>query len=165
MLTGFIIKHRLKLFFQYIALISKFGSQMALLGFIFPRSLSLPEQVTLWSKIILAERVQDLDLNPQPPDYKPGVLSIRLLCHARLKLFFNASLQACFKDDSWPVRDMACVASGSFVKSFPEASSGSLPVLLDHFFENLQDPISSVRQGAAASLANTVKAYGKDAVW
>jgi hypothetical protein len=60
---------------------------------------------------------------------------------------------------------MACVASGSFIKCFPDPARNSLPVLLEHFFKNLQDPISSVRQGAAASLANTVKAYGKEAVW
>ena len=28
---------------------------------------------------------------------------------------------------------------------------------MQHFFKNLKDPISSVRQGAAASLANTVR--------
>ena len=81
-----------------------------------------------------------------------------------MKASFDLS-QACFKDDSWPVRDMACVASGSFIKTFPDAALASLPVLLEHFFENLQDPISSVRQGAAASLANTVKANAKDSIW
>jgi len=39
-------------FFPYIALISAFAAQMALLGFIFPLFLSLPEHVTLWSRII-----------------------------------------------------------------------------------------------------------------
>ena len=36
----------------YIALISAFVAQMALLGFHFFLSLSLPERVTLWSRII-----------------------------------------------------------------------------------------------------------------
>jgi hypothetical protein len=60
---------------------------------------------------------------------------------------------------------MACMASGSFVKSFPDPARKSLEILMKHFFKNLQDPISSVRQGAASSLANTVRAYGKKAVW
>ena len=29
------------------------------------------------------------------------------------------ALVDCFKDESWPVRDAACVACGSFVASFP----------------------------------------------
>ena len=37
--------------FPYIALISAFAAQMALLGFIFPLFIS-PELVTLWSRII-----------------------------------------------------------------------------------------------------------------
>jgi hypothetical protein len=60
---------------------------------------------------------------------------------------------------------MACMASGSFVKSFPEPAKPSIQILMEHFFKNLQDPISSVRQGAAASLANTIRAYGKAEVW
>lgn len=70
------------------------------------------------------------------------------------------TLISCFKDDSWPVRDMACVAAGSFVRCFPEESRSSLGVLMPLFWTNLGDPISSVRQGAAIALANTVRAYG-----
>ncbi len=69
------------------------------------------------------------------------------------------ALVECFHDESWPVRDMACVASGSFVFCFPEESRRVLPVLTPLFFSNLKDPISSVRQGAALSLAKTLKAY------
>ena len=29
------------------------------------------------------------------------------------------TLIECFQDESWPVRDMACVACGSFVSAFP----------------------------------------------
>jgi hypothetical protein len=32
------------------------------------------------------------------------------------------------------------------------------------FFHNLEDPIPSVRQGAASSLANVVRAYGQEAL-
>ena len=34
-----------------------------------------------------------------------------------------ACLIDCFKDESWPVRDSACVSTGKFVKTFPEESS------------------------------------------
>jgi len=31
-----------------------------------------------------------------------------------------AALIVCFKDESWPVRDAACLATGKFVQAFPE---------------------------------------------
>ncbi|KAL8583744.1 hypothetical protein ACOMHN_000365 [Nucella lapillus] len=71
------------------------------------------------------------------------------------------TLLLCFVDDSWPVRDAACVACGNFVLCFPEESRGSLPALYPLFFNNLQDNIPSVRQGAAVALTNVVKAYGE----
>uniref|UniRef100_T1JGS2 TOG domain-containing protein n=1 Tax=Strigamia maritima TaxID=126957 RepID=T1JGS2_STRMM len=70
------------------------------------------------------------------------------------------TLIVCFGDDSWPVRDSACLACGNFVLSFPEESKSSLETLFPLFFANLEDPITSVRQGAAAALANVVRAYG-----
>jgi len=42
-------------YLPYIALISAFASQMALLGFIFSSLLSFREQVTLWSRIICVQ--------------------------------------------------------------------------------------------------------------
>jgi hypothetical protein len=57
---------------------------------------------------------------------------------------------------------MACVACGSFVLFYPEASRHVLPTLKGHFFANLTDAISSVRQGAAQALAKTAKAYTAD---
>lgn len=74
------------------------------------------------------------------------------------------ALIVCFKDDSWPVRDTACVACGNFVKSFPEESRTSMAELYPLFFTNLSDPIPSVRQGAAIALANIADAYGSEAV-
>ncbi|ROT82029.1 uncharacterized protein [Penaeus vannamei] len=71
------------------------------------------------------------------------------------------ALTVCFSDDSWPVRDAACVACGNFILCFPDESQGSLEVLYPLFFNNLQDNIPSVRQGAAAALSNVVRAYGK----
>ncbi|XP_052269389.1 uncharacterized protein LOC127870865 isoform X3 [Dreissena polymorpha] len=72
------------------------------------------------------------------------------------------ALLICFNDDSWPVRDAACVACGNFILCFPEESRSSLPDLYPLFFNNLQDNILSVRQGAALALANVVKAYGDE---
>ncbi|RUS87848.1 hypothetical protein EGW08_004381 [Elysia chlorotica] len=69
------------------------------------------------------------------------------------------TLLICFNDDSWPVRDAACIACGHFVLCFPEESRSSLPALYPLFFNNLQDNIPSVRQGAAVAISNIVKAY------
>ena len=66
------------------------------------------------------------------------------------------TLIECFQDDSWPVRDMACVACGSFVSCYPEPSIKKMQTLKALFLENLQDPISSVRQGAAQAIGKTV---------
>ncbi|XP_005089198.1 uncharacterized protein LOC101848704 [Aplysia californica] len=70
------------------------------------------------------------------------------------------TLLICFNDDSWPVRDAACIACGHFVLCFPEESKSSLPALYPLFFNNLQDNIASVRQGAAVAITNIIKAYG-----
>ena len=40
-------------------------------------------------------------------------------------------------------------------------SRGAMTDLYTLFFENLQDAIASVRQGAALALANVVRAYGE----
>ena len=74
------------------------------------------------------------------------------------------TLLDCFKDDSWPVRDTACVAAGTFVRSYASESEGKLDTLFNLFLTNLKDPISSVRQGAAIAIANCVRAY-EDAVF
>lgn len=72
------------------------------------------------------------------------------------------ALLICFNDDSWPVRDAACVACGNFVMCFPEESRSSLSALYPLFYTNLQDSIPSVRQGAALALANALRAYGDE---
>lgn len=74
------------------------------------------------------------------------------------------TLLVCFQDDSWPVRDAACLACGNFILCFPDESRAALPSLYPMFFHNLEDPIPSVRQGAASSLANVVRAYGQEAL-
>ncbi|XP_078313834.1 uncharacterized protein LOC111130281 [Crassostrea virginica] len=72
------------------------------------------------------------------------------------------ALLICFNDDSWPVRDAACVACGNFVLCFPEESRSSMPALYPLFYNNLQDNIPSVRQGAALALANVAQVYGQE---
>ncbi|XP_054710418.1 uncharacterized protein LOC129220102 [Uloborus diversus] len=73
------------------------------------------------------------------------------------------TLLDCFGDDSWPVRDAACLACGNFVLCFPNESRNVLDKLYPLFFTNLKDGIPSVRQGASGALANVVRAYGVDA--
>ncbi|XP_077991642.1 uncharacterized protein LOC144445871 [Glandiceps talaboti] len=72
------------------------------------------------------------------------------------------ALLVCFKDDSWPVRDAACIACGNFVFCFPDESKNHMEPLYPLFFGNLQDNIPSVRQGAAVALSSVAKAYGKE---
>jgi len=71
----------------------------------------------------------------------------------------KAALIECFRDDSWPVRDAACVACGNFIKAFPEETSSCLDELFPLFFQNLSDNIPSVRHGAAMALASVVSAH------
>ncbi|MCL4127138.1 UNVERIFIED_CONTAM: hypothetical protein GTU68_045495, partial [Idotea baltica] len=47
-------------------------------------------------------------------------------------------LKVCFNDDSWPVRDAACLACGNFFLCFPEESSQEFDALFPLFFKNLQ---------------------------
>lgn len=70
-----------------------------------------------------------------------------------------AVLLTCFHDSNWPVRDAACLACGNFISAFPAESQPSMDALFPLFFSNLGDNIASVRQGAASSLKNVVKAY------
>ncbi len=68
-------------------------------------------------------------------------------------------LLRCFSDDSWPVRDAACLASGRILAAFPDKCAPTLPRLVPLMVGNLKDPISSVRQGAALSLASAAKTF------
>lgn len=86
--------------------------------------------------------------------------------HANLlEPFVHALLQAllmCFYDESWPVRDEACLACGLFVKAYPaycKQDPDTLKELISLWFLNLMDPIWSVREDAAISLANALSAF------
>lgn len=63
------------------------------------------------------------------------------------------ALLVCFHDDSWPVRDTACLAVGSLVPAFSDASAPYMDRLLPLMFDSVFDNIPSVRQGGAESLA------------
>ena len=63
------------------------------------------------------------------------------------------------EDEAWPVRDAASVAASSVLRHHPELARLRLPDLLPVFSRHLADQVSSVRQGAAICLANTVRAY------
>jgi len=76
------------------------------------------------------------------------------------------TLLDCFKDDSWPVRDAACLAMGDFVDCFgadfenPDQPEIKLKEQVkSSLINNLKDAISSVRQGAATSLGKYLKKY------
>eukprot|EP01079_Euglenida_sp_SAG-EU17-18_P011527 gene11527-315_t len=85
------------------------------------------------------------------------------------------SLLACFRDGSWPVRDMACLACGYFVTGMPSSKWGSASflcvirfpeecrslgeTLYGLMWNNLHDSIGSVRENAAVALGSLAKVY------
>ncbi|XP_019856793.1 PREDICTED: uncharacterized protein LOC100631796 [Amphimedon queenslandica] len=72
------------------------------------------------------------------------------------------ALLDCFHDESWPVRDAACLACGNFIACFPDECHEYLSQLYPLFLANLEDSIPSVRQGAAVAIGNLVKTYGTE---
>ena len=49
------------------------------------------------------------------------------------------ALMVCFRDESWPVRDCACIACGNFVSSFPDECSSHLEELYELWFSQVSD--------------------------
>jgi len=68
----------------------------------------------------------------------------------------------CFHDESWPVRDEACLACGIFCRAYPEECRTELPTLWTRWTEQLTDQIWSVRADAAVALGQACQAYGKE---
>jgi len=66
----------------------------------------------------------------------------------------------CFHDESWPVRDEACLACGTFCLTYPQECEPELPTLFSRWTEQLTDQIWSVREDAAVGLGDAVEAYG-----
>lgn len=80
----------------------------------------------------------------------------------KLKPFVQTLLQAllmCFHDESWPVRDEACLACGRFCRAYPQECLAELPLLKERWLEQLTDQIWSVREDAAVALGDAVLAY------
>ena len=68
-------------------------------------------------------------------------------------------LLVCFQDDSWPVRDAACLATGCFVACYPDQCRSVMGQVVDLLLRNLEDSIASVRQGGALALSQVLGAY------
>ncbi|KAL7486063.1 hypothetical protein ACHAW6_011669 [Cyclotella cf. meneghiniana] len=72
------------------------------------------------------------------------------------------ALLMCFHDESWPVRDEACLACGTFCLAYAEECAPELPTLFERWTEQLTDQIWSVREDAAVALGDAITAYGPD---
>ena len=72
------------------------------------------------------------------------------------------ALLMCFHDESWPVRDEACLACGTFCRAYPEECRPELETLWSRWTEQLTDQIWSVRADAAVALGEACQAYGDD---
>ena len=70
------------------------------------------------------------------------------------------ALLMCFHDESWPVRDEACLACGTFCIAYPDECLPELPTLFERWTEQLTDQIWSVREDAAVALGDAITAYG-----
>ena len=72
------------------------------------------------------------------------------------------ALLMCFHDESWPVRDEACLACGIFCRAYPEECRPELQTLWTRWTEQLTDQIWSVRADAAVALGQACQAYGQE---
>mmetsp|Transcript_24365 Transcript_24365/g.51022 ORF Transcript_24365/g.51022 Transcript_24365/m.51022 type:complete len:949 (+) Transcript_24365:84-2930(+) len=72
------------------------------------------------------------------------------------------ALLMCFHDESWPVRDEACLACGTFCLAYAEECLPELPTLFERWTEQMTDQIWSVREDAAVALGDAIAAYGPD---
>jgi hypothetical protein len=77
-------------------------------------------------------------------------------------MIYTKALLMCFHDESWPVRDEACLACGTFCIAYPDECRPELPILFERWTEQLTDQIWSVREDAAVALGDAIVAYGPD---
>ncbi|CAL8074017.1 unnamed protein product [Calicophoron daubneyi] len=70
------------------------------------------------------------------------------------------ALVVCLSDESWPVREAACIALGTLISIFPSEmkESGYETLMSEQFLLNLCDSVSAVRGGAASSVAHIMNA-------
>ena len=85
--------------------------------------------------------------------------------HSKLQPHVDLLLHAllmCFHDESWPVRDEACLACGILCRSYPDECRPQLNTLWQRWSEQLTDQIWSVREDAAVALGDALEAYGTE---
>lgn len=66
----------------------------------------------------------------------------------------------CLRDESWLVRDAACVATGSFVACFAEESQQQFQEIADLWITHLSENIFSVRHHSAKAIATVFESAG-----
>lgn len=95
----------------------------------------------------LAEVATRLDPNAVRP-------LVALICSALID---------CFKDESWPVRDHACLALSKIANSFPKEveATGMLVELYNLFEAHLADNIPSVRDNTAMALVDASRGFDR----
>ena len=72
------------------------------------------------------------------------------------------ALLMCFHDESWPVRDEACLATATLCRAYPEECLPEVSTLWDCWTSQLTDQIWSVREDAAVALGDALRAYGAE---
>ena len=84
------------------------------------------------------------------------------MAHINSLVLCLQALLMCFHDESWPVRDEACLACGTFCLAYAEECTPELPTLFERWTEQLTDQIWSVREDAAVALGDAITAYGPE---
>jgi len=103
----------------------------------------------------LGERVAGSPAEPTP--HRPQ------FTQARIQRLLE-TLLAAFQDESWPVRDVASIALGNFVRAFPDDCSPYRPQMVDLWFEQMGDNIPSLRRNGAAALATAIRVW-REELW
>lgn len=99
----------------------------------------------------VAELAQKVGTNPLYAEYLSPYVTMLL-----------QALLMCFHDESWPVRDEACLACGTFCLAYADECMSELPILFERWTEQVTDQIWSVREDAAVALGDAITAYGPD---
>ena len=77
---------------------------------------------------------------------------------AHVTPFLNALIVA-FRDESWPVRDAVSIACADLTVAHPELCAGRIPEMIPFWYSALVDPVWSLRETAAISLATMLKVH------
>lgn len=93
---------------------------------------------------------------------KVGSHAVYANCLSPYVMILLQALIMCFHDESWPVRDEACLACGTFCIAYANECRPELPTLFARWTEQLTDQIWSVREDAAVALGDAIVAYGPE---